>query len=189
LTTNTRKARLLPTEAEFSPLRTSFWTKTSAVACAVLLTVKVADWRTAPFERRRFTFQDPTELGVDGSVKKYWCASSGDASVDCTIRPEVFSQATFHGNTLTGTPEAFAQTTSPKLKEVFGVVQSAAKVAIPSGDKKGVNNDVRLRAVGMDNDRARAVPLTPATDDFHLSPAFAVREAWCLRKEVAEDGK
>jgi hypothetical protein len=60
----------LPADTESSPLRTNFWTKTSAVACAVLLTVNVADWRTAPFERRRFTFQDPMELGVDGRVKK-----------------------------------------------------------------------------------------------------------------------
>jgi len=57
-----------------------------------------------------------------------------EALSNCLILPSGSVHETCQGKRLGGTPLAFAQTVSPKLKSVLGVVQSDAKVEIPSGD-------------------------------------------------------
>src|SRR6266404_8138764 len=115
--------------------------KTSETGLAASCTVKTAVWRTAPFERTRFTFQFPrlstvwpftSDVAVAGNVYRYSVVSSVDASFDCLIKPAGSIHSTRHGNKVTGTPEALAQTTSPRKKSDWGVMQSLLKVAMPS---------------------------------------------------------
>ena len=82
---------------------------------------------------------------------------SVDAVSDCLTKPSGSSHKTCHGNSVTGTPEAFAQTVSPRTKSVCGVVQVApSKVAMGGGVACGIgkneenvdDHDARLIFVG-----------------------------------------
>src|SRR5882672_9241454 len=130
--------------------------KTSETGFAASCTVKRAVWRTAPFERARFTLQVPRlstvwpftcDVAVAGNWYRYSVASSVEAVSDCLTKPEGSTHSTCHGNRVTGTPVALAHTMSPRKKSLCGVVQSVPlKVAMPSGDgwgagKKGLNMD------------------------------------------------
>src|SRR6266446_428060 len=155
--------------------------KTSATGLAASCTIKRAVWRTAPFERARFTFQVPrlstvwpfmSEVEVAGNWYIYVVVSSVDASFACLTKPAVSIHSTFHGNRVTGTPEALAHTTSPRKKSDCGVTQSLLKVAIPStkgwgAGRRDVNRDDREpRVAGLETEREPALLVFATVPDL-----------------------
>ena len=76
------------------------------------------------------------DVEVDGRVYVYVAWSFAIALSVCLIKPAGSTQETFQGNNNpAGTPVAFAQTVSPRLKSVLGVVQSVPSYVLIDSDE------------------------------------------------------
>src|SRR5438128_1460381 len=94
------------------------------------------------------------------------------------MKPTVSTHETFQGKNVTGTPVAFAHTLSPRIKSVFGVTQSDAYTAIPSGDGGRVGKSGQ----NVDDQRARIVEFEAVSE--LTWPTFLVASAGTLAPKV-----